>query len=108
MNTTIPDLCRLAANGTTEKILEAIRGGADVDIRDSLGWTPLMYAAKSNPRPEVLLALLNPGADIKAANEHGTPILALAASNENKEVIQTLIKKPGPMLTRGARMVGRR
>ena len=41
---------------------------ADLEARDEDGWAPLMFAALANENPEVVLALLEAGADPTTKN----------------------------------------
>ena len=51
-----------------------------------------MYAAQNNNNPEVIVALLKAGADIKARDKYGRTALIHAAKHSNPEVIATLLK----------------
>ena len=44
--------------------------GADVNVKDNSGSTPLIYAAR-NGRTEVLKALIDKGADVNLKNNYG-------------------------------------
>lgn len=82
----------LVASGTPRQVQAAIDNGADVNARDVLNMTPLMYAAELNPNPKVITTLIAAGADIKARDDHGaTPLMVAAASTPNSEVITTLL-----------------
>lgn len=60
-----------------------IKSGLDLEARDSVGMTPLMFAAKESPSPEILSALINAGANHKARSESGETALDYAKANEN-------------------------
>ena len=47
---------------------ELLASGAEVNAQDKNGWSALMVAALHNPNPEVVAALLDAGADVKAKN----------------------------------------
>lgn len=80
-------------SGTPQNVQAAISKGADVNARDALGMTALMYAAQSNEDPEVIIALLKAGADINAKGSLGRTALMIAAeSKQNSKVIVTLLK----------------
>ncbi len=79
--------------GTPQDVQAAISKGADVNARDSLGMTALMYAAQSNSDPEVIITLLQAGADMEAKGPLGRTALMIAAqSNQNSKVIAALLK----------------
>ncbi len=50
---------------SVEKLQELIKAGAKVNAADSLGRTPLMYAAQSTDNPEIVHALLAAGAALQ-------------------------------------------
>jgi ankyrin repeat protein len=64
--------------------------GAQVDVRDAGGRTPLMWAALWAGAPLVRL-LLEHGADVLAEDEHGNYALHQAAWLGNAETIRTLL-----------------
>ena len=76
---------------TPEGVRAALDAGADLEARDELGRTSLMYAAWLNENPEVVQALLDAGADLEARNEGWTSLLFAARNNENPEVVQVLL-----------------
>jgi ankyrin repeat protein len=47
-------------------VQDAIDKGGELNAKDPSGHTPLMLAAANNPYPEVITAVLNAGADIRA------------------------------------------
>jgi len=84
------DLC---FEGSSKQINDAIKGGAKVNARDKEGFTPLMWAAMNKTSNlEMITALINAGADVKANKDGYTPLM-WAAMNENTdpEVITALI-----------------
>ncbi|MCL1875231.1 MAG: ankyrin repeat domain-containing protein [Synergistaceae bacterium] len=82
------------ANPTPEVIMTLIKAGADVNVKNTEGYSPIMQAAQSlYPNPEVITALINAGADVNAKNNDGITALMLAAMmDSNTEVMTTLIK----------------
>ncbi|GHV40077.1 hypothetical protein FACS1894187_20640 [Synergistales bacterium] len=85
------DLCK---KGTPDKVKAAINGGADVNAKNSDGWTALMVAAQNNPNPEVIATLLKNGADVNAKNSDGwTALMFAAQNNPNPEVIALLLER---------------
>jgi ankyrin repeat protein len=71
----------LAKTGTLQNIQAAINQGADINARDKIGGTVLMYAAQCNTNPEVITVLLKAGADPKAHDKNGQTSLMAAAFN---------------------------
>jgi ankyrin repeat protein len=88
------DFMELVKTGSSKDVRIAIRNGGDVNVHDAEnGWTPLMYAARYNPDPEVLAILLKSGAKVNARATNGaTPLMCAAENNTNPEVIYTLMK----------------
>ena len=112
-----PLMYAASGNPDPEVIVVLLKAGADVNARDRLirrpnansnpketvarvtlsakadyGMTPLMFAAQSNPNPEVIGVLLKAGADINAKHQDGGTMLdAAAAANRNSRVIEALV-----------------
>ena len=67
--------------------------GFSVKDRDDGGLTPLHWAARKTPDPDVITFLLEAGADVNARDGLGsTPLHWAAALSSNPDVITTLIK----------------
>lgn len=85
-------------NPSVETIETLIKAGANVNAKEqTVGLTPLMYAAERNNNPEVTKALIKAGADVNAKFESGeskgeTALMYAAHWNNNPEVIKALIK----------------
>ena len=87
------DLFKAAWYGTASEVKAALADGADPGAReDSLGDTPLHRAARDNPNPSVITALIEAGADPGAHNRRGFTPLHKAARNPNPSVITALIE----------------
>ena len=87
------DLFEAAWYGTASEVKAALADGADPGAReDSLGDTPLHRAARDNPNPSVITALIEAGADPGAHNRRGFTPLHKAARNPNPSVITALIE----------------
>ncbi len=54
-----------------EVVMKLLDLGVDVNAQDSTGWTALHYATAWNDNPNVVIALLNAGADVKIKNTDG-------------------------------------
>ena len=76
---------RLKSEGDTSR--------SQLEVKDGDGNTQLHWAAGSNPDPEVITALVEAGADVKAQGGDGyTPLHVAALNNSNPEVIAALLK----------------
>jgi len=89
------DICK---SGTPEQIADAIKHGANVNVVETeqnnyTGYTPLMIAAQYNANPDVIMELLNAGANVNAENNIGGGITPLmyAMLNRNPVVAEELI-----------------
>jgi hypothetical protein len=68
-----------------------IENGANVNIADNNGVTPLMFAAKNI---DALRVLIENGASVNAADNNGkTPMMFVAAGNSTPETLLFLIEK---------------
>jgi len=66
----------------------AIFAGADINAKNALGRTPLMYAAAHASKAAVVQYLIEQGATIDACSMAGwQPLHFLAASNQEKDVL---------------------
>ncbi|MCL1876307.1 MAG: ankyrin repeat domain-containing protein [Synergistaceae bacterium] len=75
----------------TEVVKALVQAGADVNMKDNEGMTPLMIAAKSIFKEhEILSVLIRSGADINAKNQNGLTALILAGNAGNQEAISIL------------------
>jgi len=86
------EFVNLCGVGTLQQIEAAIKEGADVNVKNNNGDTPLiMVAEKGNP--EAIDMLIQAGADVNAKNSLGyTALMVAARNNENPEVFDALIK----------------
>jgi hypothetical protein len=88
------DFYELCKKGSLGEISDAIEGGVDVSAPSGLkSETPLMMAARDNPDPLVITALIQAGADVNAEDDNGgTALMYAAGSNPNPEVVAALVK----------------
>lgn len=87
------DFFKLCAQGSPEKVMEALRAGFNINAEDENGLTPLMHAARSNSDSRVIKILAAAGAEVNACNEWGwTPLMWAAFFNSNPEIIEALIE----------------
>ena len=76
-----------AGKGNIEAVKQAIADGADVDAKDSDGWTPL-HSAVGRGRKDIFELLIAKGADVNAKDDNGWTPLHYTA---NKEIAELLI-----------------
>ena len=81
-----------ALSGTAADVRKAIKKGANVNVRDCGGVTPLMQAAWKNTDIDVLKVLLEAGADVNAQTKDGwTALMWAARGNANPDVLKLLL-----------------
>ena len=82
-----------AANRQLEMARMLLKQGASVDLRDSLGGTALMAAAKSqHGHPSIVLLLLQHSANPDVQDNYGYTALMLAASLGQEACVQALLR----------------
>jgi ankyrin repeat protein len=87
---------RLIKNHDLHGIRQLVEAGADVNIRNPGGWTPLMAAALKGRTP-IVKYLVSAGADIAATNAFGESALAFAALEGECNVIEFLLASGAPI-----------
>jgi ankyrin repeat protein len=71
-----------------------LQHGADVNAKMAGNVTPLMLSLDmAFGKPEIALALIQGGADVNAADEHGDTALIIATTESSLEVFETLLDK---------------
>jgi len=77
-------------NKTTIQML--LDKGAYINVKDSEGYTPLMFAAQEGYAQTVQF-LLNKGASIDTETNNGHTALSIAIQNDHKEVVEVLLAR---------------
>lgn len=80
------ELFRAAARGDIESVKSLVAGGANINAKDSNGWTPLMHAAW-NGKTVIVLNLLVSGADVQAVNNAGETAFVKAGQRGFTDII---------------------
>jgi Ankyrin repeats (3 copies)/Ras association (RalGDS/AF-6) domain len=89
------ELFHASANNNVRRVEELVRGGCDVDMRDSdTGNTPLILAA-SKGQKHVLMWLVENGAQVNAQNNKGETALHLLVQNKHTTTAVWLVKHGG-------------
>lgn len=84
---------------SVDTLVTLIRLGADINVKDSNGWTPLFYAVRVR-RHRHVQTLLESGADVNSRSIHGQTVLDLAILLKDEVLIEAL-KDAGAELGRG-------
>ena len=90
-------LIEAVMSGNLMKLRQLVADGANVNLTNRLGMTPLMVAAQWN-RPGIVSFLLSNGADVQA-QEHssGCNALMFACLSGNPEVVRLVLKHGAPV-----------
>ena len=83
-----------AANGSTSEIEREVRNGADINVRDAFGRTPLMVAVYRRDLT-VAKALIAFGANVNALDHQSYDTLTIAAVQNDAGMLDVLIKAGG-------------
>jgi ankyrin repeat protein len=86
----IPGMHVAATNGNLQIAAILIKAGADINLRDKIGSTPLDDAAEHG-RLEMLKLLLDVGAIVDAENKNGMTPLMFAAKSGDVEAVRALL-----------------
>eukprot|EP00658_Telonema_sp_P-2_P028817 TRINITY_DN2200_c0_g2_i3.p1 TRINITY_DN2200_c0_g2~~TRINITY_DN2200_c0_g2_i3.p1 ORF type:complete len:210 (+),score=50.36 TRINITY_DN2200_c0_g2_i3:43-630(+) len=85
-------LCEYADQGKSDKVSDMIRAGADVNVRDFLGMTPLMHAANMG-QTDIAELLMDANAKCDAVDNAGRTPLMLAAAGGMIGVVELLLDR---------------
>ena len=83
------DIWTACRKGALERVRQLIQDGQDVNIGDSITWTPLMYAAHYG-RDQVVRELIRAGADVNGKDNDKQTALHMASWRGRSSVIKTL------------------
>ncbi|WP_265027948.1 ankyrin repeat domain-containing protein [Wolbachia endosymbiont (group A) of Calamotropha paludella] len=86
------ELLIAAEKGDLEKVRESIRRGANVNIQDRQGWTPLFWAIQKN-NFNIIELLLDNSADIKVKDNEGWTPLHWAVSLGSLDIVEHLVER---------------
>ncbi len=84
-----------ARDGDIEAVRRLLASGADVNMEDKNGFTPLHAAAFQGHTECVRLLLAAPGIDVNQENENGWTPLVMAVHNGHTECLKLLLSAPG-------------
>ena len=96
------DLMTAVERGDTNKVIDLLELGADVNATGSYGNTALSMAAWKG-QTTVVNALLEKGADVNVKDNNGYTALMLAASDGATEIVQPLLDKGADVNARTGR-----
>ena len=86
-------LMRAAKEGNEWELKQLLESNANINLKDSDGWTALMYAVRYSGSLECVENLLEAGADVTAKNNYGFSALVLAACyNGNPQIVTRLLE----------------
>ena len=86
------ELLKAYHDGNIELMRKALESGANIDVRDSEGRTPLMLACENSINQIVAIFLIEKGADIHLKDNDGwTPLHSAVYENCDK-VVSLLLK----------------
>lgn len=84
------DLVAAAANGQTAQVITLLGKGADINVRDAGGYTPLIWAALKG-HDQVIGELLRRGANVSARDKEGYTALMWASQNHRADAVRALL-----------------
>ena len=92
----VPHYSKHREHLTKPQIVESfIKHGVEINVEDKdiLISTPLMYAVEYNEKLEIIRALVELGADVNAHGSEGlTPLMYVANYHQNPELVQILVE----------------
>ena len=84
------DIFEASKSGNLEVVKVLLKSGADVNVKDNWGWTPLMWEC-SYGHLEVVKFLLKNGADVNVKSNYGSTPLVAACRYGHLEVAKVIL-----------------
>ena len=81
-----------ARDGKMAKIEDLLAKGADINVQNAEGWTPLMFAVAA-AHTKLTKLLLEKGADVNIKTKKGWTPLMIAAKHNDVEMMKLLLEK---------------
>ncbi len=98
------ELAGLKENISLAKVKDLLEKGADVEVKDEKGWTPLMWACAKG-HADVARLMIENGADIEAKSEDGSTALMFACWKGHADVARLMIEKGADVKAKGVKGV---
>lgn len=95
-------LHQATVSGDIERVKELLAKGADINLKNRQGWTPL-HAAVWNQKQEIAKLLIEKGADVNVKDRSSRTALQFAADTGQKEIVELLLAKKADVNTVSAR-----
>ena len=76
--------------GHVQEVLALIEAGADINVCNHIGWTPLSMAAGNGHHETTVQILIEAGADTNKASYSGMTPLSLATMKGHETILQML------------------
>ena len=90
-------LMKAAKAGNNWELKNLINSGASVNLKDTDGWTALMYAVRYQENTSIIEQLIEAGADVRVKNNYDVSALMIAATyNGNPEILRKLLTYYSP------------
>jgi ankyrin repeat protein len=86
----ILSLHQASMDGQLSQVTKLLSEGFDVDLKDTEGRTPLMYAS-FNGHNEIMKKLIEKGANVNLRDRYGRTALMMASSGPYKESVKLLL-----------------
>lgn len=85
-------LRQAAQDGEMTTVKDLLGKGANLNARDDLGRTALLWIAPAKDNPEMAKFLISKGADVNAKDNQGETALMIAASQSNPGIVTALLE----------------